>query len=971
MNERKSFQNGITLIALVISIIVMLILAGVSLNATIGDNGIITQAQNATYMQSIAALEEYFNNYYIEHYDEMNKNDESKVLILTTMQPNWFYIPANEGVGGLRYIVDSEGHALYLIKKSGLPDEIKKQIKGGEAGKGNYADYASLNDVYGLTADLKVYYCSNGSDSIIGMTKNELNDENLLRVVLSSDENKELYELLKDYDIADRDGNKDGNLTVQELKAVKSLTINDTNKISDFKDFYNLTSLQELTIENQKLNNLEGIQNCPYLSSIFLKGCIIDKYEAIGKLENKLKEFWIYNIDDSELEKICSKEYGIGAYDLKNLNSFAIVGNTNYVCSKDKNVSSSKSERTITSIKPISNLTDMTKNAITKMSLQNNNLQSIEELTDFRNITLLRVEYNNLYDLKGLENLNNLQYLCATNNILGINENDIQDEERDVLSILKNKNELEFLNLSNNVELKWVEYLENLKKINNLYLSNNIKMNGASLSKLMQVIKQCGSNYSIPPEYSLLLLGDATVIDLSNQTITKDNFLLLKNKSQITHLNLKNINLIYNSTENAMLNETDVNSIVNEVLSTLVNMQCLQLDTSNSKYSLSKLYNISFVKNMNDLVELGLMGTNISGTRKEKNEEIGLKLLNEYCEKLEILAINQDDINLVDIEKAISKCMKSTTTAPYWRNTIDRTLVCSNSKTLKTLENCVNLTVINLTGGDNYDITLDFSNLKNLKSYGTGWENTPNVILPESVTYISLGSFLRKCDMSKCKYLSFFYHSGYVSNANLVATLSSINEDCVIDNFQIRNEVLNNYADLQVLHSVKSKNIKQLTVSPADSTTNNTSIKSLDGIENFTNLEVFSIERYGELKDISKLKNLKELKSIVINKSKVSDISCLRELENLEYLRIINSSVTSLKDLENLEKLNYLNLEDNCIYDTSSFINSNGEIENYRNLDIIKKLNGYSLKKVYLKGNGGITDYNIISNLKWDAKSGF
>ena len=57
--KSKKSKNGITLIALVISIIVMLILAGVSLNATIGDNGIITQAQNATYMQSIAALEEY------------------------------------------------------------------------------------------------------------------------------------------------------------------------------------------------------------------------------------------------------------------------------------------------------------------------------------------------------------------------------------------------------------------------------------------------------------------------------------------------------------------------------------------------------------------------------------------------------------------------------------------------------------------------------------------------------------------------------------------------------------------------------------------------------------------------------------------------------------------------------------------------------------------------------------------------
>ena len=49
-------KNGITLIALVISIIVMLILAGVSLNATIGENGIMTQAKNATYMQGIETL---------------------------------------------------------------------------------------------------------------------------------------------------------------------------------------------------------------------------------------------------------------------------------------------------------------------------------------------------------------------------------------------------------------------------------------------------------------------------------------------------------------------------------------------------------------------------------------------------------------------------------------------------------------------------------------------------------------------------------------------------------------------------------------------------------------------------------------------------------------------------------------------------------------------------------------------------
>ena len=45
--ETKKFQNGITLIALVITIIVLLILAGVSIATLTGDNGILTRAQEA------------------------------------------------------------------------------------------------------------------------------------------------------------------------------------------------------------------------------------------------------------------------------------------------------------------------------------------------------------------------------------------------------------------------------------------------------------------------------------------------------------------------------------------------------------------------------------------------------------------------------------------------------------------------------------------------------------------------------------------------------------------------------------------------------------------------------------------------------------------------------------------------------------------------------------------------------------
>ena len=45
-NAQKS-SNGITLIALVITIIVLIILAGVRINLVLGNNGIITRAREA------------------------------------------------------------------------------------------------------------------------------------------------------------------------------------------------------------------------------------------------------------------------------------------------------------------------------------------------------------------------------------------------------------------------------------------------------------------------------------------------------------------------------------------------------------------------------------------------------------------------------------------------------------------------------------------------------------------------------------------------------------------------------------------------------------------------------------------------------------------------------------------------------------------------------------------------------------
>lgn len=57
----KKQNNGITLIALVITIIVLLILAGVTIASITGENGILKQAQNAKIKTKISSVEEQIN----------------------------------------------------------------------------------------------------------------------------------------------------------------------------------------------------------------------------------------------------------------------------------------------------------------------------------------------------------------------------------------------------------------------------------------------------------------------------------------------------------------------------------------------------------------------------------------------------------------------------------------------------------------------------------------------------------------------------------------------------------------------------------------------------------------------------------------------------------------------------------------------------------------------------------------------
>ena len=86
MEGKLKQTKGITLIALVITIIVLLILAGVSIAMLTGQNGILTQATNAKVEQSHGAIREGIALAYNEYQIEINTASNTKLASTETVQ---------------------------------------------------------------------------------------------------------------------------------------------------------------------------------------------------------------------------------------------------------------------------------------------------------------------------------------------------------------------------------------------------------------------------------------------------------------------------------------------------------------------------------------------------------------------------------------------------------------------------------------------------------------------------------------------------------------------------------------------------------------------------------------------------------------------------------------------------------------------------------------------------------------------
>ena len=572
-------KNGITLIALVISIIVMLILAGVSLNATIGDNGIITQAQNATYMQSIAALEEYLQTEYVKYYDE-TENYTSKIELLSSKLGNLCL------KDGTKNYITYDGKMYYLINKQALPDDVKNQLRGGDTTE--YLKYIRLQDVYGVTPDLKVYYCESGTDNALGtLDSTELDPNTPLKKINQDAEMKSaITEALASVGVT---VGEDG-VTVGDASKLKTVTIDGSkHNITSISGLSELSSLKTVTLSNLNLNDLDGLQNCTLLYYVYFKNCKVNDYSKLATVLD-LQYLYLYlppSMSEADANaQVTNLGNGLAnATEMNKLEYFGISGTIDMFegeYSVDIGARYNKWDyrsdklSNVTSIKNLEKFSNNIKKSIKYVFLNNNSFSSIDCLREFTNVYELDLMWNkNLINLCGLENHENLFYLfsqfcnlndisalqgCTKINKLALRNNSnlkslngledsknidliyVSDCNISDIKALNNNIKLRFLNIANNINLESIIALKNCTGLRKLYLLGNEKMIGTEVRDALadpdtHILQNCGGNYTIPSKYNIYF-STLTSYDYSNLNLTDESEEInaLKNKTNVTKM---------------------------------------------------------------------------------------------------------------------------------------------------------------------------------------------------------------------------------------------------------------------------------------------------------------------------------------------------------------------------------------------------------------------------------------------------
>ena len=675
----KEDQKGITLIALVITIIVLLILASVSIAMLTGDNGILTRASDAKIETALGAVKEQIGLYQIEK-KMANKEVTPENLL------------AEGKVSRTVQAGDADKYYMYYALK-------ENSFEGMQGlGKGNIA---SLKDVFLIDDNLNVkYIASNGKEYGDNLNNKVLEDETEIRFASKA---------FSEY-VSKISGVAEDEMKFKWMKNQTYLEISDP-KIENLQDLVFFPNLKKLVIWNLNLENMNGIENCKSIDELRITNCKIKDFTKIGNLQN-LNLF--YNFGPVNIDKLINglskcnnlKEVTIRSAQLKNMKRIGDLKSATNI---------SLLQNQITKVEGIESLTNLK-----SLYMDQNPIKTINDITKNQNLENLYINNCGIENIEGIEKLNNLKKL-------DISSNKITD-----ITPLANNEKLTYLNIKNNANLKMNNFTqeeqEKINKIgqiidrggqivldiNQLGLFNNyttLDLSNQGLTTLeclegmtnLKYLNLLGNSLTFEDEKSREILASMTKLqglDIRNNRITN-----------MTAVNdLKNIQYIYAAGGNNFKLKDMENLISkislhvdNRVLQTIVDCDVNKL-TKLSIYNTSTITSFPNMDKFVNLKELKIVGNKIN------NFEIIEKIPN--LEKISI--IEQSFYTNIPIDFSKFSNLKNLT--------IDSASITSDS--LRSLKIPETLTLLNLRKNKiidatalltlNSSIKIDLSNNVNL-----------------------------------------------------------------------------------------------------------------------------------------------------------------------------------------------------------------------------------------------------------------
>ncbi|MFR2788596.1 MAG: leucine-rich repeat domain-containing protein [Clostridia bacterium] len=631
INEK---QKGITLIALVITIIVLLILAGVSIAMLTGDNGILMQASDSKIETAVGTVKE-----------QLKLLQGEKIIQGEKVTPEILLAE-----GKVRRTVqlgeNDKYYMCYALKEN--------SIEGMQGlGKGILTN---LKDVFLIDDELNVkYIASNGK---------EFGDEIKEKILEDETEIKFVSKAFSEY-ISKISGITESEMKFKWMKNQTHLSLYnmDLNNLEDLIFFPNLTSIE---MGNMNLESFSGIENCSKLKMFQIVDIKAKDYGALSLLK-KLETVYVQgpvnlidivnNIKELEsLQNLTIYSAQLENFDLlRELKSIDTLTTLNLGVNKIKDINFLKDFKNLTSLNLSRNLiTDITPlKSLTKLrtlNLTTNNIKDITSLAENKELMYLHLKGNsqiegdrNKYSEEGIKALDEIGKILERNGNISLDSNqlglfnnyksiDLSYQSLTNLELLDGFIHLVSLNLNSNKltleDKRSQEILSNMINLEFLYLQSNPLIDISAINNLKNLkILYIEGNDNV----NLAQIEDI-ISNLSNLRLSTEALKTIKN------CNSEKINKL----------RIDYSSNVTEIpdLSKFNNLQVL------SMISLTKVKDFSNISNIASLKNLSLSGNNLHGRMPDflnlKNLEIlsltGCSLWSEDLEKLKGL---KDNTNLI------------------------------------------------------------------------------------------------------------------------------------------------------------------------------------------------------------------------------------------------------------------------------------------------------------------------------------